>query len=38
MRDVHTSFMVLRDGKVVFDGTGHELAAIEDPYIREYIS
>jgi phospholipid/cholesterol/gamma-HCH transport system ATP-binding protein len=38
MRDVHTSFMVLRDGKVIFDGTGHELARIEDPYIREYIS
>ncbi|HET7872946.1 MAG TPA: ATP-binding cassette domain-containing protein [Terriglobales bacterium] len=38
MRDVHTSFMVLRDGKVIFDGTGHELARIQDPYIREYIS
>jgi phospholipid/cholesterol/gamma-HCH transport system ATP-binding protein len=38
MRDVHTSFMVLRDGKVIFDGTGHELARMEDPYIREYIS
>jgi phospholipid/cholesterol/gamma-HCH transport system ATP-binding protein len=38
MRDVHTSFMVLRDGKVIFDGTGHELARMQDPYIREYIS
>lgn len=38
MRDVHTSFMVLRDGKVIFDGTGHDLARMEDPYIREYIS
>lgn len=38
MRDVHTSFMVLRDGKVIFDGTAHELAEIDDPYIREYIS
>jgi phospholipid/cholesterol/gamma-HCH transport system ATP-binding protein len=38
MRDVHTSFMVLRDGKVIFDGTAPDLAQIEDPYIREYIS
>lgn len=38
MRDVHTSFMVLRDGKVIFDGTAHDLAQIQDPYIREYIS
>lgn len=38
MRDVHTSFMVLRDGKVIFDGTGHDLVRIEDPYIREYIA
>ncbi|HEX2330288.1 MAG TPA: ATP-binding cassette domain-containing protein [Candidatus Angelobacter sp.] len=38
MRDVRTSFMVLRDGKVIFDGTAHELAGIQDPYIKEYIS
>jgi phospholipid/cholesterol/gamma-HCH transport system ATP-binding protein len=38
MRDVHTSFMVLRDGKVIFDGTATELGQIQDPYIREYIS
>ncbi|HKW74768.1 MAG TPA: ATP-binding cassette domain-containing protein [Terriglobales bacterium] len=38
MRDVHTSFMVLRDGKVIFDGTAHDLAQVTDPYIREYIS
>jgi phospholipid/cholesterol/gamma-HCH transport system ATP-binding protein len=37
-RDVHTSFLVLRDGHVIFDGTATELAAIDDPYIREYIS
>jgi len=37
-RDVHTSFVVLRDGHIVFDGTATELAAINDPYIREYIS
>src|SRR5262245_6665482 len=38
MRDVHTSFMVLREGKVIFDGTALELGRIQDPYIREYIS
>lgn len=34
----NTSFLILRDGKVIFDGTGHELAASTDEYIREYIS
>jgi phospholipid/cholesterol/gamma-HCH transport system ATP-binding protein len=38
MRDVHTSFMILRDGKVIFDGTALELGRIQDPYIREFIS
>ena len=38
MRDVHTSFMVLREGKVIFDGTALELGRVQDPYIREYIS
>ena len=32
------SFLLLRDGKVVFDGTAQELAASRDDYIREYIS
>lgn len=38
MRDVHTSFMVLREGKVIFDGTAQQLGQVQDPYIREYIS
>lgn len=38
MRDVHTSFLVLRDGKIIFDGTAQQLARVDDPYIREYIS
>lgn len=38
IRDVHTSFMILRDGHIIFDGTAHELAQVKDPYIREYIS
>ena len=36
--EVHTTFLVLREGKVVFDGTLRELAASHDEYIREYIS
>ena len=36
--NTNTSFLILRDGKVIFDGTGRELAASSDEYIREYIS
>ncbi|HZR30470.1 MAG TPA: ATP-binding cassette domain-containing protein [Terriglobales bacterium] len=36
--DVRTTFLMLRDGKVIFDGTAQELAASRDEYIREYIS
>lgn len=36
--NTNTSFLILRDGKVIFDGTGHELAASTDEYIKEYIS
>jgi phospholipid/cholesterol/gamma-HCH transport system ATP-binding protein len=32
------TFLVLRDGKVIFDGTAIDLAKSSDPYIREYIS
>ena len=38
MMDVHTSFMVLHEGKVIFDGTAQQLGSVRDPYIREYIS
>lgn len=37
-RDVKTTFLVLRDGKVIFDGTAVELAESRDEYIREYIA
>lgn len=36
--DVPMSFLILRDGKVTFDGDIHELAHTKDEYIREYIS
>ena len=36
--DVSMSFLILREGKVIFDGDAHQLATSHDPYIREYIS
>lgn len=38
MSDVPMSFLILRDGKVIFDGDVQELAATKDEYIRKYIS
>jgi phospholipid/cholesterol/gamma-HCH transport system ATP-binding protein len=36
-RDLHTTFLVLREGKVIFDGAAAELAQATDPYLREYV-
>ncbi|MFZ0771681.1 MAG: ATP-binding cassette domain-containing protein [Candidatus Sulfotelmatobacter sp.] len=36
--EVPLSFLILRDGKVIFDGDLQQLANSEDEYIREYIS
>jgi phospholipid/cholesterol/gamma-HCH transport system ATP-binding protein len=36
--EVPVSFLLLRDGKVIFDGDAQALVASRDPYIREYIS
>jgi phospholipid/cholesterol/gamma-HCH transport system ATP-binding protein len=36
--EVPMSFLILRDGKVIFDGDLQQLAHSEDEYIREYIS
>ena len=36
--EVPMSFLVLRDGKVIFDDDAHQLATSRDDYIREYIS
>jgi phospholipid/cholesterol/gamma-HCH transport system ATP-binding protein len=36
--EVPMGFLILRDGKIIFDGDVHELAHTKDEYIREYIS
>jgi phospholipid/cholesterol/gamma-HCH transport system ATP-binding protein len=36
--DVLMSFLMLRDGKVIFDGDVRQLAHSKDEYIKEYIS
>ena len=36
--EVPMSFLILRDGKVIFDGDLRQLAQTQDEYIREYIS
>jgi phospholipid/cholesterol/gamma-HCH transport system ATP-binding protein len=33
----HTEFMVLNDGRIVFQGSATELLASEDPYLREFL-
>ncbi|HZD31418.1 MAG TPA: ATP-binding cassette domain-containing protein [Candidatus Angelobacter sp.] len=38
MRSVHTTFLILRDHKIIFEGTAPELLRCHDPYIREYLS
>ncbi|MCU1307746.1 MAG: transporter, ATPase subunit [Acidobacteriaceae bacterium] len=37
-KNTNTSFMIMRDGKVIFDGNATELACTNDEYIREFIS
>jgi phospholipid/cholesterol/gamma-HCH transport system ATP-binding protein len=36
--EVPMAFLILRDGKVIFDGDAHELAQSKDEYIKEYIA
>ena len=38
LRNVTTTFIVLKDGKVIFDGSAQELGHTDNSYIREYIS
>jgi phospholipid/cholesterol/gamma-HCH transport system ATP-binding protein len=36
--NTNTTFLLMRDGVVVFDGTAPELGSSRDEYIREYIA
>ncbi|MCU1312850.1 MAG: Methionine transporter ATP-binding protein [Acidobacteriaceae bacterium] len=36
--DRDTSFMVLHEGRLIFDGTTHELVHSDDPFLKEYLS
>jgi phospholipid/cholesterol/gamma-HCH transport system ATP-binding protein len=33
----HTVFMVMKEGRVVFEGTQHELEAYQDAYVQEFV-
>jgi phospholipid/cholesterol/gamma-HCH transport system ATP-binding protein len=33
-----TKFLVLNEGKIVFDGTTHELVSSTDPWLKQYLS
>jgi phospholipid/cholesterol/gamma-HCH transport system ATP-binding protein len=37
-RNVHTRFVILRDTKVIFEGTAADLVDCKDEYIREYLT
>jgi phospholipid/cholesterol/gamma-HCH transport system ATP-binding protein len=36
--DRDTSFMVLHEGRLVFDGSTHDLVHSNDPFLKEYLS
>ena len=38
VRNLNTRFLMLRDGKIIFEGTAADLLRSNDPYIREYLS
>lgn len=35
--DLNTSFLILNNGKLVFDGSTHDLVRSEDPFIKDYL-
>ncbi len=36
--DSKTTFLVLHDGHIVFDGSTHDLVHSDDPFLKEYLS
>jgi phospholipid/cholesterol/gamma-HCH transport system ATP-binding protein len=37
-RDQNTTFLMLNEGRLIFDGTVHELVVSEDPFVREFLA
>jgi phospholipid/cholesterol/gamma-HCH transport system ATP-binding protein len=35
--DLNTTFLILHDGKLVFDGSTHDLVTSDDPFIKDYL-
>jgi phospholipid/cholesterol/gamma-HCH transport system ATP-binding protein len=35
--DPHTSFMVMNEGRIIFDGSLHDLVHSDDPFVREFL-
>jgi phospholipid/cholesterol/gamma-HCH transport system ATP-binding protein len=35
--DPNTTFLMLSEGRLIFDGTLHELACSQDPFVREFL-
>jgi phospholipid/cholesterol/gamma-HCH transport system ATP-binding protein len=36
--NLRTSFLMLRDGELVFDGSTHDLVTSDDPFLKEYLT
>ena len=35
--DLNTSFLILHEGEIVFDGSTHELVKSDDPFLKDYL-
>ncbi len=35
--DLNTSFLIMNDGRIVFDGSTHDLVASDDPFLKDYL-
>jgi phospholipid/cholesterol/gamma-HCH transport system ATP-binding protein len=36
-RDANTTFLMLSEGRIIFDGTLHQLVTSQDPFVREFL-
>ena len=37
-RDQNTTFLMLNEGRLIFDGSVHDLVQCEDPFVREFLA